>query len=58
MLKRIWYLFWIEQIRSLAQKTLMLCVSYKNVAFPLMFVMLDKQGNSNTVERIDSGFKL
>jgi hypothetical protein len=30
----------------------MLSVSYKNVAFPLMFRMLDKRGNSNTVERI------
>jgi hypothetical protein len=32
---------------------LMLGVSYKNVAFPLMFIMLDKQGNSDTQERID-----
>jgi hypothetical protein len=32
---------------------LMLGVSYKNVAFPLIFVMLDKCGNSNTEERID-----
>lgn len=32
---------------------LMLGVSYKNVAFPLMFKMLDKQGNSDTQERID-----
>ncbi len=32
---------------------LMLGVSYKNVAFPLMFKMLDKRGNSNTQERID-----
>lgn len=32
---------------------LMLGVSYKNVAFPLMFKMLDKQGNSNVQERID-----
>jgi hypothetical protein len=32
---------------------LMLGVSYKNVAFPLMFSMLDKQGNSHTQERID-----
>jgi hypothetical protein len=32
---------------------LMLGVSYKNVAFPLMFKMLDKQGNSDTKERID-----
>lgn len=31
---------------------LMLGVSYKNVAFPLMFRMLDKRGNSNTGERI------
>lgn len=31
---------------------LMLGVSYKNVAFPLMFRMLDKKGNSNTLERI------
>ncbi len=31
---------------------LMLGVSYKNVAFPLMFRMLDKRGNSNTSERI------
>lgn len=31
---------------------LMLGVSYKNVAFPLMFKMLDKKGNSNTEERI------
>jgi hypothetical protein len=32
---------------------LMLGVSYKNVAFPLMFKMLDKRGNSDTDERID-----
>lgn len=32
---------------------LMLGVSYKNVAFPLMFKMLNKQGNSNTDERIE-----
>lgn len=32
---------------------LMLGVSYKNVAFPLMFTMLDKRGNSNTKERIE-----
>lgn len=32
---------------------LMLGVSYKNVAFPLMFTMLDKRGNSDTQERID-----
>lgn len=31
---------------------LMLGVSYKNVAIPLMFRMLDKRGNSNTGERI------
>ncbi len=31
---------------------LMLGVSYKNVAFPLMFRMLDKRGNSHTRERI------
>lgn len=31
---------------------LMLGTSYKAVAFPLMFVMLDKKGNSNTCERI------
>ena len=31
----------------------MLGVAYKNVAFPLMFSMLDKRGNSNTQERID-----
>jgi len=32
---------------------LMLGVAYKNVAFPLMFKMLDKRGNSNTAERIE-----
>jgi len=32
---------------------LMLGVSYKNVAFPLMFKMLDKRGNSDMQERID-----
>jgi hypothetical protein len=32
---------------------LMLGVSYKNVAFPIMFKMLDKRGNSNTGERIE-----
>lgn len=32
---------------------LMLGVSYKNIAFPLMFKMLDKRGNSNTQERIE-----
>lgn len=31
---------------------LMLGISYRNVAIPLMFKMLDKRGNSNTVERI------
>lgn len=31
---------------------LMLGVSYRNVAFPLMFTMLDKRGNSNEGERI------
>ena len=32
---------------------LMKGVSYKNVAFPIMFKMLYKRGNSNTEERID-----
>jgi len=32
---------------------LMLGVAYKNVAFPLMFKMLNKQGNSHTTERIE-----
>jgi len=32
---------------------LMLGVSYKNVAFSLMFKMLDKRGKSDTQERID-----
>jgi len=32
---------------------LMLGVSYKNVAFPLMLKMLDKRGNSHTTERIE-----
>lgn len=32
---------------------LMLGVSYKNIAFPLMFKMLDKRGNSNMEERIE-----
>ena len=32
---------------------LMLGVSYKNAAFPLMFKMLDKRGNSDTEGRID-----
>lgn len=32
---------------------LMLGVSYRNVAFPLMFKMLNKRGNSHTKERID-----
>jgi len=31
---------------------LMLGVSYKNVAIPILFKMLDKRGNSNTSERI------
>lgn len=31
---------------------LMLGISYKNVAFPLMFKLLDKQGNSDMQERI------
>ncbi len=31
---------------------LMLGVSYKNVAFPILFKVLDKRGNSNTNERI------
>jgi transposase len=31
---------------------LMLGISYKNIAFPLMFKMLDKQGNSDMPERI------
>ena len=31
----------------------MLGISYKNVAFPLMFKMLDKRGNSSCVERIE-----
>ena len=31
----------------------MLGVSYKNVALPLMFKMLDKRGNSHTKERIE-----
>lgn len=30
----------------------MLRVSYKKVAFPITFTMLDKRGNSNTSERI------
>ena len=32
---------------------LMLGVGYRNIAFPLMFKMLDKRGNSDTQERID-----
>lgn len=32
---------------------LMLGICYKNVAFPIMFKMLDKRGNSDTVERIE-----
>ncbi len=31
---------------------LMLGVSYKNVAIPLIFIMLNKRGNSDTKERI------
>ena len=31
----------------------MLAVTYKGVAFPLLFKMLDKRGNSNCKERID-----
>jgi len=31
---------------------LMLGVSYKNIAFPILFKMLGKRGNPNTVERI------
>jgi len=31
----------------------MLGISYKNVAFPLMFKILDKRGNSSCVERIE-----
>ncbi len=31
----------------------MLGVAYKVVAFPLLFTMLDKRGNSNSQERID-----
>lgn len=30
----------------------MLGIAYRNVAFPLMFMMLDKKGNSNSEERI------
>lgn len=30
----------------------MLGIAYRNVAFPLMFTMLDKKGNSNSAERI------
>jgi hypothetical protein len=32
---------------------LMLGIGYKNIAFPLMFKMLDKRGNSDVQERID-----
>lgn len=32
--------------------TLTLGVSYRNIAIPLMFKMLDKRGNSNTAECI------
>jgi len=35
------------------RNVLMLGVSYKNVAFPLMFKLLPKRGNSNTEERIE-----
>jgi len=35
------------------RNVLMLGVSYKNVAFPLMFKLLPKRGNSNTNERIE-----
>ena len=31
---------------------LMIGISYKNVAIPLLFKMLDKRGNSHTEERI------
>lgn len=31
----------------------MLGITYRNVAFPLMFTMLDKKGNSNSQERIE-----
>ena len=31
----------------------MLGIVYKGVAFPLLFSMLDKRGNSNCSERID-----
>ena len=31
----------------------MLGIVYKGVAFPLLFTMLDKRGNSNSLERID-----
>lgn len=31
----------------------MLGIVYKGVAFPLLFTMLDKRGNSNSMERID-----
>jgi len=32
---------------------LMLGICYKNIAIPIMFKMLDKRGNSDTVERIE-----
>ena len=32
---------------------LMLGISYKGIAFPLMFKMLNKRGNSSTIERIE-----
>lgn len=35
------------------RNVLMLGVSYKNVAFPLIFKLLNKRGNSNTPERIE-----
>jgi hypothetical protein len=34
-------------------KIFMLGIVYKGVAFPLLFTMLDKRGNSNSKERID-----
>lgn len=40
------------QFGSVDINILMLGVIYKGVAFPLMFSMLDKRGNSNTEERI------
>lgn len=32
---------------------LMLGICYKNIAIPMMFKMLDKRGNSDTLERIE-----